>query len=164
MKKLTLVLVTVLLVFSCGDEVEFNTPAIQGNYDGNQWRASSFAADIDFGGFLVEGSNNVETIQLVTDEDLVGTYELGGDGPNVAIFKDANGVVYSTANDPDESLSIYPAEGQIIVERILNTSPKTMTGRFWFYAYTEDGQQTVNFNEGVFYNVPIVGGLVVISD
>ncbi|MEH6534967.1 MAG: DUF6252 family protein [Psychroserpens sp.] len=164
MKKLALILVTILLVFSCGDEVEFNSPAIQGNYNGNLWRARSYAADIDFGGFLVQGSNNIETLQLITQDDTAGVYNLGGDSPNVAIVKDANGVVYSTANDPDPSFSLYPVEGQIIVESIINTTPKTMTGTFWFYAFTNDGLQTVNFNEGVFHKVPIVGGLVVINN
>lgn len=164
MKKLALVLVTILLVFSCGNEVEFNSPAIQGNYDGNLWRASSYAADIDFGGFLIQGSNNVETLQLVTVDALAGVYTFGGESANVAIFKDANGLVYSTANDPDPSLSIYPVEGQVIVDNIFDTTPRTMSGTFWFYAYTADGLKTVNFNEGVFHRVPIVGGLVAIDN
>ncbi|WP_299339066.1 DUF6252 family protein [uncultured Psychroserpens sp.] len=164
MRKIALILLTVILVSSCGDEVEFNSPAIQGNYNGNSWVASSFAADIDFGGFLLQGSNNIETLQLVTQDDTAGVYNIGSDSPNVAIFKDANGIVYSTANEPDPSLSLYPVEGQIIIENIIDTNPKTITGTFWFYAYSEDGLQTVNFNEGVFHKVPLVGGLVAIDN
>ena len=164
MKKITLILIAVVTVFSCADEVEFNSPAIEANYNGNRWKAVSYAADIDFGGFLVQGTNNIETIQLITQDDTSGVYNLGGDSPNVAIVKDASGVVYSTANDPDPSLTIYPVEGQIIVQSINDTNPKTMTGTFWFYAYSSDGLQTVNFNEGVFYKVPIVGGLVAIGN
>jgi len=164
MKKLALVFVTVLLIFSCGDEVEFNSPALQGNYDGNLWRASSFSADIDFGGFLIQGSNNVEVLQLITEDDTAGTYTLGGDSPNVAIFKDANGVVYSTANSPDPSISIYPSDGQITIPDVINSTPNLIVGTFWFNAYTEDGLKSVNFNEGILHRVPIVGGLVVIND
>ena len=164
MKKIALFLITLVTVFSCGEELEFNSPAIQGNYNGNPWKAVSYAADIDFGGFLIQGSNNIETIQLITQNDIAGTYILGGDNPNVAIIKDENGVIYSTANDPDEDFSLYPAEGQIIVENVYDTTPKTMTGTFWFYAFTDDGTQTVNFNEGVFYKVPIVGGLVALDN
>ena len=82
------------LLFSCGDEIEFNTPAVQGNKDGDLWRAEFYAADIDFGGFLVEGGIGLERVQLVTQIDSRGTFELGGDSPNRALFKDAQGVVY----------------------------------------------------------------------
>jgi hypothetical protein len=164
MKKLALLLLTVLTLLGCGDEVEFNTPAIQGNKDGNLWRAQSYAADIDFGGFLIEGRNNSGTLQLVTTADTRGTFEVGGQSRNVAIFKDFDGTVYSTANAPDPSLSLYPAGGQIIVEDIINSSPKTIEGTFWFHAYTADGLRTLNFNEGVFYRVPLLGGLVQIGN
>jgi hypothetical protein len=148
------------LLLSCGDEIEFNTPAVQGNKDGNLWRAEFYAADIDFGGFLVEGGIGLERVQLVTQIDSRGTFELGGDSPNRALFKDAQGVVYSTATAPDESLSLYPATGVIIVDNIEQTEPKTISGTFWFYAYTADGLNTVNFSQGVFYKIPLIGGLV----
>lgn len=164
MKKIALFLITLVTVFSCGEELEFNSPAIQGNYNGNLWKATSYAADIDFGGFLIQGSNNIETLQLITQNDTAGTYILGGENSNVAIVKDENGVIYSTANDPDEDFSLYPVEGQIVIDNVYDTTPKTMSGTFWFYAFTEDGQQTVNFNEGVFYKVPIVGGLVALDN
>jgi len=164
MKKIVLILITLTTVFSCGEELQFNSPTIQGNLNGNPWKAVSYAADIDFGGFLIQGTNNIETIQLITQDDTVGVYNFGGDNPNVALIKAANGVVYSTANDPDPSLSIYPVEGQIVIESIIDSTPKTMTGSFWFYAYSSDGLQTVNFNEGVFYKVPIVGGLVALGN
>lgn len=152
---------------SCGDEVEFNSPSIQGNKDGNFWRAQYFAADIDYGGFIIEGGKQGETLQLVTSNDVRGTFNLGGDNANVAIFRDATGRVYSTANEADPSLTLYPAEGQIIVEDISNTEPKTITGTFWFTAFTADGLHAVNFNndlDGAFYQVPLVGGLVAIDN
>lgn len=164
MKKFPLFYLIFLTLCACGDEVEFNTPAIQGNKNGDLWRAQSFAADIDFGGFLLEGRNNSGTLQLVTATDTRGTFALGGQTENVAIFKDFDDVVYSTANEPDPSLSLYPVEGEIIIEDIYNTVPKTITGRFWFYAYSSDGLGTLNFNEGVFYKVPLLGGLVQIEN
>ncbi len=164
MKKNALLFLTTLLLWSCGNEIEFNSPAIQGNKDGNLWRAEYYSSDIDYGGFLIEGGNNIETLQLVTLHDSPGTYNLGGESPSVAIFRDFNGVVYSTANAPHPSVSLYPADGQIIVEEVENTTPKKITGTFRFNAYTEDGLNTVNFNEGVFYKVPLVGGLVAIDN
>lgn len=149
-----------LLFFNCSDDIEFNAPAVQGTKDGNLWRAKFYAADIDFGGFLVEGGINLERVQLVTVNDVRGTFPLGGDAPNRALFKDSQGVVYSTANNPDPSLSIFPAVGEIVVEDISNTEPKTISGTFWFFAYTSDGLNTVNFSQGVFHKVPLIGGLV----
>lgn len=160
MKNLFSFMFIALLLFSCNDQIEFNSPAVQGNKDGSLWRAEFYAADIDFGGFLVEGGINLERVQLVTVNDTRGTFPLGGDAPNRALFKDSQGVVYSTANNPDESLSLYPAVGEIIVEDISNTTPKTMSGTFWFYAYTSDGLNTVNFSQGVFHEIPLIGGLV----
>lgn len=160
MKNLVIFLFASLLLFNCNDDVEFNSPAVQGNKDGNLWRAKFYAADIDFGGFLVEGGINLERVQLVTVNDVRGTFPLGGDSPNRALFKDTQGVVYSTENNPDPSISLFPAVGEIIVEDISNTEPKTISGKFWFFAYTSDGMNSVNFNQGVFHEIPLIGGLV----
>lgn len=164
MKRIALIILVLFTVFNCEDTIEFNSPAIQGNRDGNLWRAISYAADIDFGGFLIEGSNNSGTLQLVTLADRRGTFALGRESGNIAIFKDFDGTVYSTANAPDPSLSLYPADGQIIVEDIDDSDPKAIRGTFWFHAFTADGLHTISFNEGVFYNVSLVGGLVQIEN
>lgn len=164
MRNCIIVFIAVITLYGCGDEIQFNNPALQANKDGEHWKALFYASDIDFGGFLVEGGNNIETIQLFTFNDTRGTFELGGDTDNVAIFRDANGVVYSTANTPDPSLSVYPPNGQIIVDDISNTTPKTIRGTFWFNAYTADGLNYINFNEGVFYNIPLLGGLEIITN
>lgn len=164
MKRVTVLLLILVTVLSCSDEIKFNSPAIQGFKDGQFWRSSSFAADIDFGGFLIEGAGNVETLQLITNNDIRGTYELGGENPSVAIFKDVNGLVYSTANEPDPSLSLYPSDGQIIIEDITRDDPKQISGSFWFNAYTADGMNYINFSRGVLFDVPLVGGLLAIDN
>ncbi|WP_353780077.1 DUF6252 family protein [Winogradskyella sp. 3972H.M.0a.05] len=165
MKKISILLVTFTMLLGCGDDVVFNTPSIEGNRNGELWRATYYAADIDFGGFIFEGGSGTEVLQLVTSNDIAGTYELGSASASVAIFRDAQGVVYSTANDPHETLSLYPAEGQIIVDFVDDSvDPKRITGTFWFHAYTSDGLKTVNFNEGNFYRVPLIGGLVAIGN
>lgn len=164
MKQLWVFAILALFLFCCED-LQDNDPALQGIKNGNElWRADYFSSDIDFGGFLIEGNNAGETIQLVTSNDAQGTYILGGESASVAIFRDANGIVYSTANAPDPSLSIYPTDGRIIVDDVINTDPKTLRGTFWFHAYTADGLNYFNFSEGVFYKVPLLGGLVVIDN
>lgn len=160
MKNFIIALLTVATLSSCGEDIMFNTPAIQGLKDGDVlFKSVYFASDIDNNGFLIEGGDNFEIIQLVTTIDAPGTYELGGNSGNRAIFKNFNGIVFSTAFPPDPSFSVYPADGQIIIEEVSSTEPKTITGKFWFNAYTLEGLRTVNFSEGEFYKVPLVGGL-----
>ena len=79
---------------------------------------------------------------------------------NEARFVDQDGVVYSTKFDPDPSIQVYPADGEIIVESFDTVDGRqTVTGTFWFNAFTEDGLQQVNFNVGHFYRVPFTGGI-----
>ena len=159
------VLLTFIMLFSCEENIEFNNPSIQGNRNGDYWKAQYERVDIDFGGWLIEGGNYGETLQLVTTADTRGTFEFGGEGNvNEAIFRDSEGVVYSTAFEPDPSLSVYPAEGEIEITRIWNTTPKRVFGNFWFTAYSEDGMKSVNFNRGVIYRAPLTDGLVQITD
>jgi hypothetical protein len=93
-KKYVLVLLSLITMLNCSDQVEFNIPAIQGFKDGEIWKAVYQAADIDFGGLVIEGGNNVETLLFVTVDDGRGTYTFGENSPNEARFTDANGEVY----------------------------------------------------------------------
>ncbi|MBO3115602.1 hypothetical protein J4050_02520 [Winogradskyella sp. DF17] len=166
MKRLFFLLVlAIFAVQSCSENVEFNTPAMQGNKDGATWRSDYQAADIDFGGFLFEGGTGLETLQLITPTDGAGLFELSSTSAAVAIFEGADGTVYSTANEPDPSVTLYPIEGIIEVEDINNNAnPKLITGNFRFTAFSSDGMRSVNFIDGVFYRVPLVGGLLAIGD
>ena len=159
MKKVFVFILAIFSFLSCSDEIRFNSPAMQANKQNELWRSDFFAADIDNGGFIIEGRNAGETIQLITTSDTPGTFDLGLESDNVAIFVAADGTTYSTKNAPDPSIGLYPTSGEIIVEDIDNEDPKNIYGTFWFYAYTADGLNVVNFNEGVFYKVPLVGGL-----
>jgi len=157
------IVVTAVVFFAsigCSNDVQFNIPAIQGFKDGEIWKAVYYAADIDFGGLVIEGGNNVEKLLFVTVDDGRGTYTFGENSPNEARFKDANGEIYSTKNAPDPSLSVYPANGEIVIQSFdNNATPKTLTGTFWFNAYSSDGLKRINFNEGHVYRVSLVGGL-----
>jgi len=164
MRNIIIVFLIALFGLSCSDEIKFNSPAMQAHKNGNElWKSNFRAADMDNGGCVLEGRNAGEVVQLITTDDTRGTFEIGVDTGNIAIFKDADGTVYSTENVPDPSVSIYPPTGQIIVDDIDNDDPKNIFGTFWFYAYTADGLHAVNFNEGVFYKVPLLGGLVQIQ-
>ena len=48
---------------SCSDEVRFNSPAMQAHKNGNElWKSNFRAADIDNGGFVIEGRNAREVV------------------------------------------------------------------------------------------------------
>lgn len=163
MKRIFIVVLMMILLQSCGDDVEFSTPALQGNFEGRSWKAESFAGDIDFGGFLFEGQRGVEVLQLVTPTDNLGSFELSSESAAMVIFKGVDGTVYSTRNNPDPEVSLYPTEGTITIEDIISTTPNRVTGSFNFTAYSEDGQRSVNFIDGVIYRVPLTGGLALID-
>ncbi|MEY8850006.1 DUF6252 family protein [Psychroserpens sp. XS_ASV72] len=167
MKRLAILFIAVLTLSSCGDEVEFNSPAMQGNKDYVLWRAEYFNAAIDVNGFLtITGGNNVETLILKIPSVAVGSYTLGDVDSMEARFIAANGTVYSTNNRPDPSITIYPEYGEIKLDEIINN---TFTGTFRFNAFTEDGLGVVNFSGtteedpvtgGLFYRIPLTSGSI----
>ncbi|MCB0382407.1 MAG: hypothetical protein KDD05_03670, partial [Psychroserpens sp.] len=170
MKRLAILLITVLTFVSCGDEVEFNSPSIQGNKNYVLWRAEFFNAAIDANGFLtITGGNNIETLMLKIPSVAVGSYTLGDVESMEARFIGADGAVYSTNFSPTEGSPLYtpyPDYGEINLDQILNN---TFTGTFRFNAYTEDGLRVVNFsgttendpvNGGIFYRVPLTSGSI----
>ncbi|MEO8934993.1 MAG: DUF6252 family protein [Xanthomarina sp.] len=155
MKKLFVLAITMLVVFSCADEIEFNNPAMQGKRDGGNWKARVHSGFFnEHGKAVISGSNGYDVINLELPSFSVGTYLLGESNTNEAILVDYNGQEYSTNNLPDREAELYPPDG--IIE-ITDFSPErnTITGKFWFNAYSVSGSKTVNFSQGVFYEIPI---------
>ena len=164
MKKSTVIVFAfIVMCFGCSDTIEFNNPAFQANREGVTWKADFFAADIDFGKFLFEGRDGVEVLQLIPSDDRRGTYILGPDSESVAIFRDAIGTVFSTANLPDPSITLFPPDGEIVVQSLDNSDPMRVTGTFRFTAFSEDGLQSVTFIDGVFFRISLSGGLEAIE-
>lgn len=158
MKKLTILFIVVLTVFSCGDELEYNTPAFQGNREYGLWIAKYTNASIDNNGILtITGSNNVETVELILPTIAVDSFVLGNVNSREARYIDAEGTVFSTNNEPDESVSVYDDLGFVVIDEIVNN---TFSGRFQFLAYDEDGLNSIGYNEGVFFRVPLVSGSI----
>jgi len=161
MKKFLVILLGALALMGCGEQIEFNNPAFQANKDGVLWQAQSYVADIDDMDILVRGINVSETVWLLPDNDNPATYVLGENTISEARFIDENGLEYSTKYAPDPSVQVYPADGQIIIESFERVDGRnvSVTGTFWFNAFTADGLQKINFNEGVFYRVSLSGAL-----
>ncbi|MCT4630600.1 DUF6252 family protein [Winogradskyella sp.] len=165
MKKLIVLSLIFLTAFSCGDEVEFNSPAFQGDRANLLWRASAFSASIDANGFLtISGTNNIETVTLKVPSVSLGTYIPGDGGENAietieAEYVDGFGTVYSTNNRPDSSVSVYPELGEIVIEEIDLTSG-AFTGKFRFLAFDASGLNSVGYANGIFFRVPLVSGSI----
>lgn len=156
MRKIATLLIAVLTLVSCGDEVEFSTPALQGNKNYELWRAEFFNASIGQNGVLtITGGNNIEDISFVLPSANTGTYLLSDTSAGRADFVDFNGVAYSTANTPDPSVTLYPEIGEV---EITESTAGYVTGTFRFIAFTANGLNSVGFNEGIFYRVPFAGG------
>lgn len=155
MKRLIVLVLTVLITWSCSDEIKFNTPAVQGRKDGVLWRATSYDVSFNSGGrIVITGSNNIETISFTVPNIEVDSYWLGRGSSSKAEFVDSDGIRFSTNSVPDPSLSLYPADGELIINQITET---TLSGKFRFNAYSNDGLETVNFSQGVLFDVPYSG-------
>jgi hypothetical protein len=158
MKKLTLITLVLLTVFSCGDEVQFNTPAFQGDKENELWRAKSLTASIAENGFLtITGINNSEIVNLRVPAATERTFIVGDINAIEAEFIDGLGTSFSTNNRPDESVSIYPELGEIVIEEI-DFVKKTFTGTYRFLAFDTSGLNSIGFTNGIFYRVPLVFG------
>ncbi|MEP5255727.1 DUF6252 family protein [Winogradskyella rapida] len=158
MKKLLLLSLVFLTMYSCGDEVQFNTPAFQGDRENELWRAKSFSASIDANGFLtITGANNYETVELTVPSVIESEFIVGDIDVIEAKYTDGFGAEYSTTNTPDESVSVYPELGEITIEEI-DVVNKTFTGTYRFLAFDASGLNSVGFTNGIFFKVPLLSG------
>lgn len=160
MKKLILLFLVFSTVLSCGDEVEFNTPAFQGDRENELWRAQAFSASIDENGFLtITGINNGETVNLIVPSVVEGTFIFGDVNTIEAQYLSGFGTDFSTNNRPDPSVSIYPELGEIVIEEI-DMANATFTGTFNFLAFDASGLNSIGYSNGIFFKVPLISGAI----
>jgi len=160
MKRISVLMLVLVTILSCSDEVKFNTPAVQGKKDGNFWRAVFYDATYNDGGRIVlTGGSGNETLKFTVPNLELGDKWLGRGSSSKAEFEDSDGVLYSTNRLPNPDFSFYPPDGEIVITQVTQTS---VSGRFWFNAFSQDGLKTVNFSQGVFFDIPLFnleGGL-----
>lgn len=157
MKKIISLLVLLVAVTSCEEDVKFNNPAVQGLKDDELWRATDFTATItanmDGTSLTIEGDNGFETVVLKTDDTDPGTYILGETDENVASYGfDIDGISdffsTSTGVGGNGQITISDDPSETDLEKGI------ISGTFRFNAVNEEGE-VVNFKDGVFYRVPI---------
>lgn len=154
MKKILSLLVLLVTITSCEEDIQFNTPAVQGLKDNELWKATEFNATLGGGGELtIEATNGFETVVLKTESSTPGmAFQLG--------ISEINKATYSLmADDISFNYQTGTGLGDGLIE-ISNEPGETsiqngyISGTFRFNA-VDDGGDTVNFQRGFFYKVPI---------
>ncbi len=142
MQKYLILLLIACLSFSCSDEIESNSPAIQGEVDGVFFRAnSSFVVKNEDNTYTIKGETGFEEIALTVDTLKLGSYTLGENSINTATFTNSDQEVFTTGTNGYGEIEITKLEGN------------TVSGQFYFDAYSATGD-TLNFNKGYFFFVP----------
>jgi hypothetical protein len=168
MRKIILLAVTFLALVACKEDQEFNTPSFEATKDNARWSAEGQTAFNDpDGNFNIKGEIGNEVVLLTIPSRAVGTYEISSTSAAKATFTDLDGTFYSTQNNPDASVTIYPVGGKIIIDE-LSAETASVSGRFQFSAFTANGLEGIVFSGdanrdndpvryGVFYRVNATG-------
>jgi len=166
MKKFLSLLVLLVAFASCEEDVKFNTPAVQAfksNTDGTPaelWKAKDFHAEKLGNTIVVIAKNDIETITLRINNPVPGDPQ---GSSHVLGTGDLNTAMYQLSVDGIEKsykTGTGVGDGEIVIRRAEENNINAadgkgyISGTFWFDAKNEAGE-TVNFERGVFYKVPI---------
>lgn len=153
MKKIISLIVLLVAFSSCEEDVKFNDPAVQARKDNEVWKATNFTAVRGGDNSLtVTATNGFETLTLRTESVEPGNYTLGEDQLSKASYKvQADGITmeYQTGTNVGDGLIKISNKS-----RETNLTKGYITGTFYFNAVDSDGD-VVNFQEGIFYKIPI---------
>ena len=150
MKNIVLILMLVTL-FNCTDDLSNNTPGFEASVDGKEWVAQSYNATIQNSQLSISGNNQLGTISMVIDSININSFELRSWTDDFAVFQDT--ILYSTKNDGIGSIA-YLSAGKIDINEI-NYLDNFVSGHFYFECYDNSGLHVKTVSEGVFYKVPI---------
>ncbi|WP_306349840.1 DUF6252 family protein [Flavobacterium sp. '19STA2R22 D10 B1'] len=155
MKKLLAFFILLVAFSSCEEDVKFNNPAVQGQKDNEFWKAVEYRATLEAdGGMTITAYRETEVLTLRTSLTAPGTYTLGIDTFNKASF------LTKIGDNTEISYSTGPqiGDGEIVITEFDHVTG-TFSGTFRFNADKVGnnplGNPTVNYQNGVFYKVPI---------
>ena len=157
MKKNLNLLLVVLSLLGCQDNIQSNLPAFVGLKNGDfSWRSSSSTVVVDAAGALTfTGTDGYGTLTLKVPSVALGSFVLGENSISLVTYSEDQ-LLYSTNNNGTASI-VYVSDGKITIDE-LDSVNGTVTGSFYFNAYTADGERVVNFSEGVIYKLPVTEG------
>lgn len=144
MKRFLLISILFFLIASCSDEVETNSPSIQGQVDDGFFRTTNTTAKVnDNGSLTITGTSSERSVSLKTEAFEEGTYNLGQGSASEATFKAYDSTLYTTGSN---------GSGEITIDRIKEGA---ISGEVYFYAYSEGESDTLSFSKGSFFDVPL---------
>ena len=133
-----------MIFFSCSENIQENTPALQSFIDGEAYRAIDAQAILGVDGDLtIRGLTTGEDLTLRLSSAAEGVYPLGGTTSNFAKFTTPSGFTYNT--NPQ-------GKGQVTISR-LDEINQTVFGFFEFDAVIQD-LDTIVVRNGQFFLVP----------
>jgi hypothetical protein len=155
MKKYLLLVLVLVSVLSCTEDVRFNNPSFQGLKDNVFWRAIQSQATIEANGSLtIKGFTSNEVITLKTTSTTLQTYPVGTSESKTATY-----VLTDAAGELTFSSGTGIGNGQIVITEYDNVN-NTISGTFKFNIENVFNNPlagaTLNFQQGVFYKVPII--------
>ncbi len=150
MKRIILTLFAFSLLFTGCEDIADNSPAMQGEINDVFFKAININGQPNADGtFTIQGENQDEKLTFVLSGVNPGAYLLGPDEPNTAGYEDANGTIFTTAEE---------GEGRLVIENHCESCGE-ISGRFNFVAI-KPGVDTIYMQKGYFYQVPYLFGEV----
>jgi len=171
MKKIIALLMIVVFLTSCEEEVTFNTPAFQARKDNFLWKAKDYTAvyDITTNTLVLTGFVGFEKVTMTASPVVIigegtstffedATFDLSNNIDAVATYSFVNnGQTYLYSTDVEDQ-----ANGLLTIQNAVVQKPGTISGKFRFDApYTGEipnAPERINFQEGEFYEIPITFG------
>ena len=149
MKKLVLYILLLFAFVSCQEEVKFNNPSFQGQKDNVFWRAIDSKATLSNNVLTIEAYTRNEKVTLKTNSKDFGPYPLGIDNLNTATY-----FIDDVSPKITFKTGTNKGDGEIVIEKY-DAVNNTVTGTFRFNSKNEIDGSAINFQQGVFYKVPI---------
>ena len=156
-KKILPTLLIMLTLFGCQDNIQSSSPVLRGLQNGDfVWRSSYSTLVVDAStGLTITGTDGNGTLTLQVPTVALGTFVLGADATALITYSVGN-TMYSTKNNGNASI-VYLGDGAITIDT-LDSVNGTVTGSFYFNAYTADGERGINFSEGIIYKLSVTEG------
>lgn len=159
MKKFLSLLVLVTALVSCEEDIKFNNPAVQGVKDNELWKATTYDAKKTGNSIIINAhrGGELETLTFTLTAAAPGSvHNLGLDNLNTAGYSyniDGISETFTTGAGVGNGRVTIMGEDD---NNINGTGGKGyISGSFYFNAYTSDESNVVNFQQGVFYRVPL---------
>lgn len=148
MKKVLLVLITVIVLISCTKDESGNIvlPSMNALIDGEQWNTLSRATVLENDKFIITGASIAgKTLVITIFGTSEGLYEL-----NLPLSNNAGAVYKESASTTTEDAYVSVA-GEVNLTSV-DTSKKRISGTFNFIV-TRNVINTINITEGTFSNL-----------